>query len=270
MNECPSRLVLAQFHVDEIDGAQRERLFNHVEQCDRCQETLARLNKNVSHYDSRREAHALSLQAAIAAETERQSNVVPLSLHRKLVMGAAVFATAAAIIFGIVFFNSINRHASTDDIGYKGTFAVSIVAKRGNRQFAVSDGTVLMENDALRFQVQTSKKGYLYIFNIDNAGAVTALYPFNDRGSSISAMKISTPGNHTMAGSIVLDDARGTEYMVALFSESAFETGIISDLLAKQVVRSNKKNGDISKMLRTELSESVASLEASLIAIEKK
>ena len=271
MNECPSRLDLAQFHVNELDATRRESLTKHLKECSRCTETLARLKNNVSKYERRQDAHAQRLEEALAAENGRQNNVVPFPRRKKLALGATALATAAALIFGVIaLFTFSGAEPDNGMIGYKGAFAVSVVAKRGPQQIKVTDGTVLRADDALRFQFQTAKKGYVYIFNVDSKGAITAFYPFNETNHSVKAMKIPSPGNHTMAGSIVLDSARGAEYLVALFSETPFETGIFSEQLAKQMVRSNKTNGDVSKMIRTELLKSASNMDACVIAIEKK
>ncbi|MBN2715429.1 MAG: DUF4384 domain-containing protein [Deltaproteobacteria bacterium] len=274
MTECPSHLMLAQYHCDELDGETRQKIAGHLHDCDRCTSSLSTLRQNAATYELNISTHAGALRESLAAETPHNAEVLSFPARRKTMI-AVGFAAAAAIMVlsGIVFWQP--KSETPSDISFKGAFSFTAVVKRDNRQFNISmapelQAPELQENDAIRFMIQTGHRGFVYIFNVDHKGAITSLYPFDDAGRSMPALSLQRPGAHTLDGSIVLDNSKGREYFVAIFSESPFDTGVINAPLAKALISDNKENGDTQASTTDRLPGALKDAVVRVIAFTKK
>jgi hypothetical protein len=83
----------------------------------------------------------------------------------------------------------------------------------------VTQDVRLKPGDALRFSYVASSNGYLAILDFDATGKATAFYPFGgNRPAAVSAKERAL-----LPGSIILDNTAGYEWLVAVFSPTAFE-----------------------------------------------
>ena len=269
MTECPSRLVLARFHAAELDASQNDRISAHIDSCTACSEAMQVLKHNIRQYEKNFNQRANTLRNALEAAQNQPENVIPIHRRKKIVTLAVSFAAAAMLVIGLMSFWPEHR-METSDISYKGSFAFSAVVKRNHNQFKLQSGSTLQKNDALRFVVQTGGVGYVYIFDLDANGNITSLYPFGDTESNLPAIAIASAGQHTLDDSIVLDDSTGVEHLVAVFSQTPFNTGLINAQMAKMMVQGNKEHGDSLKMPDIGLPQQLKNASVGVITILKR
>lgn len=236
MSECVSRYMLARLQSGDLPDDEAKRIRAHVETCDACGRAMGELASNVADFDARQADQLDRLMARIDADGE----IVPMHRERpgSKRQWLAVGALAAAAMLALGLMVVLNRGASApapDEVGFKGTMSVEVVAKRGDQQFKVAPKSALTENDALRFIVTTATPGYLDLFSVDAAGQVYPYYPESDPLTAPAPMEIPRPGKQVLPGSVILDDSRGTEHIIVVFSKKPFRRDEIQDEIRLKV-----------------------------------
>lgn len=223
MSEHPSRFTLALRAAGDLGSAEAAFVDAHLVGCAACLAAADEIERDCTDYGSRAEAEHARLVAALAItpqgiETARRS-------RRAVGIGVAAVALAAAAAIALVVVVPRVREGvrgpdriASEDIGFKGALAVRIVAKRGETQFAVRQGEVLEAGDALRFVVTAPEPGWVAVLSVEATGNVSVFYPAADPWP----LRIDDRGRRELPGSIILDDARGPETYVVLYSAAPF------------------------------------------------
>jgi len=237
VSEHPSRFTLALRDAGDLGPAEAAFVDAHLAACPACRAAADEIERDCADYGSRAEAERARLMAALAnapqeIETARRS-------RRAVGIGvAAVALAAAAAIALVVVVPRVQEGArgpdriAPEDVGFKGALAVRIVAKRGEKQFAVRQGEALEAGDALRFVVTASEPGWIAVLSVEATGGVSVFYPAADPWP----LRIDDRGRRELPGSIILDDARGAETYVVLYSTAPFSreaAGRAADALSK-------------------------------------
>lgn len=130
-----------------------------------------------------------------------------LSRWLGLVGAAGAIAAAVALVVALP-----GRHSEEPEVQAKGSGALQIFGRRGDRVLAVEDGAVLRPGDRLRFAVQSGSGSFVLIGSVDGRGETSVYYPSTplERDGGLGLL---------LEGSIVLDDAPGPERVFALFSD---------------------------------------------------
>lgn len=232
MTLCLSRLALAKLKTGDLEGELKESALAHIETCERCTAAAAEMEVNVSRYEARDASHREKLMARIDAEGNLPSPSRRgwLSSGRsRALLGAVGVAAAAAM--ALLVLRAPTSSPATDEIRFKGTLSLQVVAKRADRQFTVKEGSTLLEDDALRFVVTTGMPGYLQVFSVDAKGGVSPFYPESDPMADPEPLTLSSAGRHELPGSVILDDSVGRERIVVVFSEGFFNRAEVIDLM---------------------------------------
>lgn len=223
MSRCPSRFSLVLYLKEEGEKNELKKINAHISSCEACQTVLNNIKQNETEYNSNFNTH----RQALLDEIESESEPIPIHVRTKKtnpIFIAIPIAAAALLTLSLYLLPlSKNTHSGVD-IGYKGSLSVQIKAKRGDNQFHVNANTTLRENDALRFQIQTPKEGFIYIFNIDSQNNIHNVYPFEDESAPLLIPKNKL---FTLEDSIVLDDSTGNEKIAIFFSPSEFKIDTI-------------------------------------------
>lgn len=226
MRSCPSRFTIVQYHKQELPSEQNRQIKVHLDKCIACKRSFKEILENESIFNRKIDKHTQNLLTAIAHVKDNNindNNVVPISRLAKSQRRWHLYVPiAAAAMLTLALYFLPYKSTPQIDMGYKGGFAATVVAKRDTHQFRVENDNTLRENDALQFVIQTATAGNIYIFSVDTKMQITPLYPFNASGDS-SAFPIDSPGEHTLDDSIVLDSSKGTEYIAILFSPTPFK-----------------------------------------------
>jgi hypothetical protein len=136
-------------------------------------------------------------------------------------LGGLAFAFGAlALVYG-----RLGR--PTHDGGLKGNVSWSVVAKRGDRTWTISEGERLRRGDRLAFTCAVADARYFLLLSVDAAGTV-ALYGTKD----CSPLPVS----------IELDDGRGEERLFGLFSNAPLDAETAKQAVATAVGRARGQN----------------------------
>lgn len=106
----------------------------------------------------------------------------------------------------------------------KGTGALTVYGRRGDRVFSVESGARLRPGDGVRFGVQTGF-GYVAIASIDARGQVSVYLQSTALARDVRSVQL-------LPDSIVLDDAIGPERIFAFFSDSPVSCDEVTRALA--------------------------------------
>jgi hypothetical protein len=222
MSDCPSRFNLVRLKTGDLEDREAASVNAHVGACERCRASMDSLEKNIAAFEPHREDHLRRLMDRIDAEPIPFESRRPSLFARLTVVGG--LAAAAALAFGLfVVLGTSPKETPDDSIRFKGHLSLEVIAKRGERQFKVEQGSALTEDDAVRFIVTTASPGYLDLFSVDAEGTVSPFYPESDPSRDPAPMQIASPGRHVLPGSVILDGALGHEDFVVVFSKTAFD-----------------------------------------------
>ncbi|MBW2735913.1 MAG: DUF4384 domain-containing protein [Deltaproteobacteria bacterium] len=234
---CPNPTMLSALIVEELPQLQKQRLLDHLAQCSICASELELLRTHATEYEARMGDH----QARLLQSLEGQGSTLPVRRWLRPSLLALAATVAAISLVALMGERAAPTHAN--DITFKGALAVEIVAKRGDTQREVKDDTRLRAGDALRLMITTATPGYLTVFSIDGRRAISRWYPERANQPPLS---LERSGRHTLAGSIVLDDALGPEQVFVVFSPTSFDPLAIHErakkLLERDPTRSWRSN----------------------------
>jgi hypothetical protein len=234
MTECPSRFTLAEMRAEDLPQDELDRLGAHVKACESCRRILGDIESNAAEYEVEAIWHFSKIKPILETVEERKEPAH--SKDRRVGFGrrrlaAVLVPLAAAAVIALMFVPRLHDEqdealstAGETAVNFKGAaFTFDVVAKRNERQFKVEPGAVLMPDDALRFIVDTTSGGYLSVFSLDEQKRVSPFYPDTEPEESPGPMKLRGAGRHQLPGSIILDDVRGDEYYVVVFSKNPFD-----------------------------------------------
>lgn len=112
--------------------------------------------------------------------------------------------------------------------------AFRVVASRaGGAPELLAPDAQVRSGDALRFAYESPEAGHLLVLELDGRGAASVFYPY---GSATSA-PIAAGQREFLPGSVVLDDAPGPEWLLAVFSPRPFEAAPLLEALRAQAGR---------------------------------
>ena len=228
MSEHPSRFTLVLKAAGDLRPEEAADVDAHVAICAECRAAAAEIERDRRDYEGRAEAERARLMAALA-DAPRELRPARGS-RRAIGVGIAAVGLAAAAAIAIVVAVPFDRpgrggapSVAKPDIAFKGAMAVQIVAKRGAHQFSVRPGDALEAGDALRFAVTVPEAGYIAVLSVEAAGDVSVFYPEEPAPTAAPwPLRIEDRGRRELPGSIILDDARGAETYVVLFSPVPF------------------------------------------------
>ena len=249
MSDCVSKYRLMQYLSKELSDADHARILDHIDGCATCHEAAESMKANIAAFDVNKEILLTNLMSSIEKEAEGRVSWIT---RRRLFVGGLAAAAAVLLVLVIIGRNPASDSTDADVIAFKGRWSVEVVAKRGTEQFAVADGAILHENDALRFVVTTATPGYLTVFSIDDDDKLWPYYPESRPEDEPAPLAIGTPGRHELAGSVVLDGSRGSETLVILFSDTSFNRKLIMDMW-----QTAQKSGETVPMGKEILVESI-------------
>ena len=236
MTEHPSRFTLALRSAGDLFTDERDRVDAHVAACSECGAIASEIERDRVDYESRAEAERERLMAALS-NAPREVGTARPSRQRALGFGVAAAALAAAACVALlVVAPQLREHrregaaaVEAPDVAFKGALAFQVVARRGDAQFAVRPGDALEAGDALRFVVTAPEPGWIAVLSVEGTGRISVFYPADPAGVGPWPMRLDGmdgTGQYELPGSIILDDAPGSETYVVIFSKAPFSKGV--------------------------------------------
>jgi hypothetical protein len=196
----------------------------HAGGCTDCSAQLAALRAEAEAFVRARPADRFLRQLE-----RREAAPARPSLLRRLVPALAIgLPVLVAVVVG-------SRQAERPEVTLKGDgfrVAVARPGAAGAPDLASSD-TVVHPGDALRFSYEADRDGHLLVLDLDGRGATSVLHPY---GAAASA-PVAAGQRDFLPGSVVLDDAPGPEFLVAVFSPRPLEAAPLLEALRRQAGR---------------------------------
>lgn len=235
---CPSMLALAKLKSDPENLEDANQIANHTKKCATCQRRIEELEVHRARFHLDEERQIDRLRSAILAQ-ERHSDAardtttysVPAKKWFRPIPIAVGALVAAACVILLLNVGPASRDSRGHYLPKGAAFAVGAIAKRGDSQFRIVEGTELREGDQLGFAIEVSAPGYLTIFSVDGRGVETPFYPDTDPHEEPAPLRVYRTGRQKISGSVILDDSLGTEYVYAAFSRSLFDRSNVHETL---------------------------------------
>jgi hypothetical protein len=209
---CPSAFELEAFIAGETTA-----LATHIGGCEACGAYVSALRAEQDRFMRARPAELF------LGQVERRAAQPPRRSWSLWVL-APLLAGAAAIVTFVAL-----PHRG-EDVALKGSpFKVLVKRGDGAPEHVLSDAT-LRQGDALRFSFDVPRDGELAILDLDGTERVTTFYP--PQGTRSTSVRAGAAP--LLPGATVLDDAPGPEWLIAVFSDQAFETADLAAQLKGQ------------------------------------
>jgi hypothetical protein len=240
-----NKLLLERYTAGETDEAESRLVEEHCRACEDCAGFLKDMG------ESRREFLAdypfVRFQRETTPEAKRPRFESLLDTLRRpgLVPAYAVF-TALLVAAPLVYYKTI-RHTGTEDITFKGGDGISFLLKRKGNVSQCTARDVLYPNDELQVLYSLATPKYMSLLSVDSYGAVSWYQP-DTKGTSCS-IAAKAGKNIVFPSAILLDDSKGQELVIALFSDAPLLTESVGGWVADAI----KKTGGNLPLLRQEL-----------------
>ncbi|MGI5863747.1 MAG: zf-HC2 domain-containing protein [Myxococcales bacterium] len=222
---------LERLFAGELSGQDEEQLRRHVAGCARCGQQLAALEREASNM--RRELPFERFEAAVLAKGSRAK---PRRRVERALLALA--AGLLAVALGGQLLSSSEGPSGRNAL--KGGAALELfVGGAGADPRPAKDGESLAPGERIRVGYQASGKRFLIVLSVDEAGAVTPLYP--ESGTSLPAEP--GPGTHLLPDSLELTGS-GLERIIGLFSDSPLSVAAATEAAARELERA----GSVERM----------------------
>lgn len=214
--ECPAPAVLEAFSAGEDPGETAKR---HIDACPNCAPYVAALRGGSEAFLRARPPEQFLRKLDRRAEATRKRRRWWLAL-----LPTAALAALVLVLLPIV------DGTNGGGVLVKGD-PFKVVFRRGEASpQVVSADARLRPGDALRFSYDAPSDGYLLILNLDGTGQASVFYPPEGTRSA----PIARGATDFLPGSIVLDEAPGPEWLVAVFSQKPLEAALLLARLKEQ------------------------------------
>lgn len=219
--QCARLFELRRFAIGELEAAEKARIAGHLESCGDC-----RARSNDLAMERETFAREVDVPSASARLLERLEAVRSAdSARTPWGRIAGVFARqprliglAAVVILCLVPVSLLVRPlagVSGNRLKGAGVGIEMFVNDPSAGARLAGDGVTLHAGDQIQFRYRAAGRKYVFVVSVGEGGAVSPLYPNDSTGS----IRIAPSGTHVLDGSIILDDSRGAERILALFSE---------------------------------------------------
>lgn len=243
------RLIeLRRLRAGELEGAELERVQGHARSCAACAARLQGLDREEQRLrelvDPAVES-ARVLERLERAEQGAASGRAPLtswlgwlsSLRQSPALAAGVLLAIALPVLLLA-----TRRPDDATTRLKGVERPLETRAAPSLEMWVKDtagirrateGELLGEGDQIQFRYQAAGRRFVFVVSVTSGGAIDPLYP-DTRGVSV---EIQPAGSHVLEGSVILDDARGDERVLAFFSEAPIAYGELEPAVRAALLR---------------------------------
>jgi hypothetical protein len=232
----PARDVLERFVAGEEQSAD---VIDHVHACPSCAARCGRAEAARARFVA---AHPA---AELAARLARARRGAVRRLRVPLVLAAVVSAAGATLLV------AGRSHPGSDEVRLKGE-ALAVFARDGDRTWQIAPGEALAPGVRLAFTYTTLEPRHLLVAGIDDAGDVSIYY-----SAPLPALRGQLPLG------LELDERRGVERLIALFSARPLDAGTVTRALRRSFSLSlSRPNAleDLSLTLPAELGVTESSI----------
>lgn len=227
---CLSELALDRLWARELAAPVETEARAHLAACPACATRLGERDEA---------AAALEGNELLAARMRRE--IKRSGGGWRVRAGALALVAAAATAFLTLAPRGSSQDAESG-IRTKGGLALEIIARHADgRTSPVVSGEALRPGDAIRFRVSHEGPGYLWIAGLDAAQAVTVYHPVDGAPALSQGAKAML-----LDGSIVLDDTRGEERIMAVLCDRPVGKDLLVEKARVALARSGGDPGRVT------------------------
>ncbi len=205
-SECLSDLALDEWLALEAEPAIEERHAAHMAGCAYCS----------SRHAERKASNAAFLAIAPGLSLRRAQPARSRAARPRL-WWAGGLAAAASVLLLLTF---TGRQPDVGTRG-KGGARLGFYVKSGDVVRQGAPGERVRPGDALRFIIPHGERRYLAVLGRDSRGVISVYFPAGDVAARPSVEESERLGqNVALDGSVVLDDAPGSEQLFGVFCDA--------------------------------------------------
>jgi hypothetical protein len=196
-----------------------ETIRTHVEGCAACRGQLEALTSGRDAFLRARPTEMFLRQV------DRRAAAAP---RRRWLLTALAACVPLLLVVVIV-----PRLVGDDGVRMKGEGFRVVASRAGGAPELLASDAEVRPGDALRFAYESPEAGHLLVLELDGRGSASVFYPYGaDRSAPLAAGQ-----REFLPGSVVLDDAPGPEWLLAVFSSRPLEAAPLLDMLRAQAGR---------------------------------
>jgi hypothetical protein len=219
-SECLSDLALDEWLALEAEPADAARHVAHVAGCAYC---------NARHAE--RKASNAAFLASAPELSSRQAQPVRSVVTQPRLWWVGGLAAAASVLLLLTF---TGRHPEAGSRSKGGT-RLGFYVKSGDVVREGAPGEPVRPGDALRFIIPRGEHRYLVVLGRDSRGVVSVYFPAGDAAARPSVESSDRLGqNVALDGSVVLDDAPGSEQLFGVLCDAPVQIEPLRASLAGQ------------------------------------
>lgn len=229
-SETCNRIRVERYFLEEAGAEEKRETGSHVEACGRCKEHLDLLSRERQAYLAVRPFGGLA-----ARHLEKRSPARAFGLGpRWLPVAAGALACLALVVVlrdpdGGLLGGSAGGPATADS-RYKGGEVLEFHLGRDGKVEPGDPSADHRAGDRLQFVYSADKAAYAALLSVDASGKVSV---YRAEGASSAAVPVIPGKLEPFPFSVTLDDARGGELFVAVFSAGPLEDSALEAWLAE-------------------------------------
>lgn len=209
--DCPSELALDRFFCDELTGDEKTFVSSHVGLCTVCAE---RLSQRRAGFDAFPDLDARPLLAGVhrkLADADAQTSR-RFSFGKILAVLTSSVAVSAAVAV-VLLASKPSPVSQTDVVREKGSAALHVYRKTGDRSVELLSGDTFAPGDHLRFVVDLPRPSRVSVLGVESMGALFVAWPQDEKTST----QREAGKAQALEGAVVLDEKLGREtlYLVS-------------------------------------------------------
>jgi hypothetical protein len=240
---CIRRLDIERFCAGELNGPAAAALTEHFRTCASCSAYSVKLQKERETF---LRIHPFAEFIAARGEEKRTepwygklAAALPFPALRPVLVPALCVLLVAITV--VPFIARQGGREAGSSIRYKGPQILTYIYKRDGAVHKAAPQDLFRGGDQVQVFYTAGKAQYISLFSIDSASAVSFYQPAVH--SALCSIRSGTGAQCAYPKSIELDSTPGAELVVAVFSDTPFDTNQI-----KQWVAGFKRAGDMTAL----------------------
>jgi hypothetical protein len=236
-----NKLLLERYSAGEIDENESRHIEDHCKTCAQCAGYLGALKGDRQQFLSKHPFYRF-WQAAMPVARRPWHAPFLDTLRRPSFFPAYGAIIILFMLAPIIYFKGIQGPGIT----FKGgSPAISFLLKRNGLVSACTPLDTLFPGDEIQVLFSLVKKGHISLVSVDSHGALSWYHP--DYANSFCSVPAKPGNNRNFPSGILLDDSKGRELVIALFSKAPLKKASV-----KQWVNGGlkKTNADLSALQR--------------------